>query len=344
MSLKKILSSMLILGVMAVPAIQMGCVPNDLNLIPNDQIDDTDPADQTPPPAGSQTPVLTITSLVNDITVAQGQPVLLTWQIQNLPTTPTIDVLCRATTEDTDKLLIAGLTTSNVGSLQIDTFSLVPGLKYYIKLNLKSAGAVVASAQTGGRVTIGAPKLTITSPLNDKVMLPSELMTINWTGNYLPAGSTLQTFLDSDTTYSNGNEIIVKTDSLPAGGSLGSGSISLDAMTLWNHADVKRSVPYYLGLRIVKNGQISIASYASATVKLYGGEGFDLTSPTGDVSIRAGDPVSVQWTTSSVPTNLKVKIFLADLDNEIVVPRDGIHQVSRRGSLKYFGFTISSSL
>jgi hypothetical protein len=336
MSLKKSFQALLVACLSIALFSQVGCVPTDLNLT-DDVIDTTDDTNtgtdqQTQAPADAQAPVLTITSLLNDTTVSQGQPVLLTWQIQNLPASPTIDVLYRSTTEQTDKVLISNLTTSNVGSLQIDTYKLVPGLKYYITLSLKSSGSVVNTTQATGRIIVGFSKVTIASPLNDTILQPSSLMTINWTGQYLPSDATIQAFFDVDTTYNNGNEVIVKTDSLSAGGSQGAGSITLNATNLWNNTDLKRSLPYYFGIRIIKNGQIAVASYAAATVKLYGGEGFNITSPLVNQPIRPGDTVNVGWTTSSVPNNLTVKIFLSDRSNGSEVLMPGTFKVTEGGT------------
>jgi hypothetical protein len=298
---------------------QIGCVDvtditgtTDTSDNSSDSSSDTNTDTDNDSASSSTTPVLTITSLTSDVTVAQGKGVLLTWQIQNLPTTPTINVLYGATTQSNYSNLVTGLTTSNVGSLQLDTSSLVAGLTYKIKVVLYSAGTQSASALATGKVTIGAPSLTVQTPLNDTVLLPSSTQTITWTGAYIPAGSSLETFLDSDTTYNNGNETIVKTDSLTTSSSNISGSITLEAMDLWNNVNVNRSVPYYVGLRVVKNGQISIASYASATLKLYGGEKFSVTSPTSKLLIHAGDEVTVRWSTTGVPSTLSVNVYLID--------------------------------
>jgi hypothetical protein len=317
MSVSKLFRVLLGIGLVFGLMAQTGCL-EELDPLGTGSTDTTTPADTTDnssttnPPAASNTPVVTVTSLGNDITVAQGQTVLLTWQIQNLPTGATMNVLYRATNEQNNKILIGNLATSHVGSLQIDTYNFIPGLTYVISLQLNAGGSSVATAQAAGKVTIASPSLTLTAPSRDVTLLPSSTLNITWTGKYLPAGAELQTFFDTDTTYNNGNELVLKTDTLPASSAQETGSITLVGSDLWNNAQVVRSNPYYIGLRVVKNGQTTIAGYASATAKLFGGASFYITNPLNQVDLRSGDSISIRWNTVGVPAGLKVQLYFAD--------------------------------
>jgi len=293
----------LLMAMLILPA---GCLNSD-PLIPGGNIIDNTQV------AGSTNAVITVTAPSRDVSVAVGQAVQVSWEIQNLPASPLVDILYRVSTEaeTANKVLISDLNTSNVGSCQIDTFSFVPGLSYIITVQLKASEQTV-TAEAPGRIYVTSPSFSVTSPKVDTALLPSEIVTIDWTGAYLPAGGGLETFIDFDKRYDSGNEVVLKSSPLPASGASQSGSVTLPASDMWKNSKVSREHSYYVGLRVVKNGQTYIAAYAPATIKLYNGQGFNITSPAAATDVRIGEKLYVKWSNAGVPSQLRVHLVLID--------------------------------
>ncbi len=295
-----------------------GCF--DLNpLIPAGTVDDSGSSsaestntNQSQVSDSTQT-AIDILSPQSDVTIFVGKPVLISWAIDNVPTNPTMDVLYSddSVPDAAAHTFVSNLPTSQLGSVQVDTSNLVPNHTYTITLRLKSSGTEILTQQAPGKIIVSRGTLDVSKPDLDVSILPSESYTVNWSGTYLPANSTLDIFLDIDRDSDNGNEVILssKSKTLSTGGTQ-SGSIDITGQDIIDNAQT--NVSYFIGLRIIKDGQKYLVAYAPGTLRLYPGTGLIVLSPSSDTSVSWGDTFTVSWSHNGVPNNITLKIILKD--------------------------------
>ncbi len=249
-----------------------------------------------------------------DTGIYAGQPVLISWDIDNVPTNPTMDVLYRdaSSSDGTSHAFVSDLPTSQVGAVQVDTSVLIPNHSYIVTLRLKSGGTEVLTQDAPGKIVVRGVALSVSTPSTDTSILPSESTTVYWNGAYLPAGSRLDVFFDVDRDGDNGNEIILsgKGQTLTNGGDL-SGSIEITGQDIIDNADT--DVSYFVGIRITKDTHRYIISYAPGTLRLYPGTGLIVLSPSSDTNVSWGATFTVSWSHNGVPDNLTLNVIIKDL-------------------------------
>ncbi len=319
------ISSLLLLSLIPIA----GCL-NVAPLIPAGAVDDSgnissdSDSGQSQVSDSAQT-AIDILSPKTDVTIFVGQPVLISWTIDNVPTSPTMDVLYsdESDTTGTTHTFVADLPTSQVGAVQVDTSNLAPDHTYIITLRLKSSGTEVLTQQATGKIIVQRGTLDVSTPDLDVSILPSESYTVNWNGTYLPANSTLDIFLDVDNDSDNGNEVVLssKSKTLSAGGTQ-SGSIDITGQDIIDNAQT--NVSYFVGLRITKDGQKYLVSYAPGTLRLYSGTGLIVLTPAADTNVSWGASFTVSWSHNGVPDNVTLNIFFKDVQDgsEIAGPQN----------------------
>ncbi len=275
------------------------------------------PAVATPTATPTPAPISSIIVITpaSDQSVYMGQIVTVSWQVLNVPSNPTVDVLYRRVGQTTSQVLATGVATAQTGSYAVDTSGFAWGQTYIFTLRLKSGTDVLSTTEASGRITIKTPTLTVSQPNTDQTLSPSSNLTITWSGMYLPAGATLETFLDIDRIASNGNEISMTSEALSPVSDKTFGTTVIPANDLWINPQVNRTTFYYVGLKVVRNGQAVAQAYASGNVQLGSTtqsifKVTSLPSASQTAYVGLGNSFDITWALLQPPSNATIRLFL----------------------------------
>ncbi|NLX06819.1 MAG: hypothetical protein GXY33_16910 [Phycisphaerae bacterium] len=292
-----------------------GAVDDPNGAVPDDQVLDN-----------GETSYVEILAPTASRSIALGEAVEVRWRIAQLPASATVDVVAQSAGEAAaEQVILDGAGTDVQGSFVFDTSSLKIGYDYRILVRLYSGEAVLETATSDAVLSVEPPALSVSTPDFDQTLIPTDVVTVEWAGNYLSAGGRLELFLDTDLYYDSNNEMAVTSDLVTSSGAVQSGSIALSAADLWASPIVPRGVFMYVGVRLLKGTELMAAAYAPASVLLYDGDGLEVLQPAKDLTVTPGTDIAVVWSSRGVPVDLSVRIqFVNQSTGEETIAADGL--------------------